>query len=502
VRYCVNPACPYQVRYRRPGEYQDTATTCSDCGAELVDAAAVAAHPAPALAPAAARPVSVLRRVLVSAGIVLAVVLGSNLPLPGVIRVESSFGISQGSPVALHVGWAPFFWAALLVELAAFAVPRWRPLREDGARGRQRLQRVVVGLGLAFAVAASVAAVWTFSSTGMLVGESVALPDGVSPATLVLVLVAGSVFTLLAAWVGGQQGLGAGFSLVVLGDMLVHVQRWVSDSSNRVTAGLTSTGTVAVAVAIAVASGAVLEQIFRRTGPAADERLERPRTLPFPVAGVLPVLFARQVLGLVLASSAFLGPAADEALRGMWASLPAVMFVMMVLAVNATIVLAVWLHRPARVAQAWVRWTAGPDDQGPLLRAQVAARVRAMLPGAIALNGVVLAMWVGPELLRPWLGTTLFDVVFVAALVALAIDLRAEVAGRRMLDLAPAWTLTRPYEVEPAVEALKAAGVRATVRGTRARAVYQFWGPLLPIEILVPPDQVEKARQVLGRTAG
>jgi hypothetical protein len=53
--------------------------------------------------------------------------------------------------------------------------------------------------------------------------------------------------------------------------------------------------------------------------------------------------------------------------------------------------------------------------------------------------------------------------------------------------------------VEPALEALEAAGVHASVRGRHARATFLILGTLLPIDVLVPPDQVEQARAILGR---
>jgi hypothetical protein len=47
--------------------------------------------------------------------------------------------------------------------------------------------------------------------------------------------------------------------------------------------------------------------------------------------------------------------------------------------------------------------------------------------------------------------------------------------------------------------------VEASTRGRHARATFLILGQLLPIDVLVPPDQVEKARAVLGQrdaTAG
>lgn len=36
MKYCPNPTCPNFVEIGEPGEYNDTAATCSDCGAALV----------------------------------------------------------------------------------------------------------------------------------------------------------------------------------------------------------------------------------------------------------------------------------------------------------------------------------------------------------------------------------------------------------------------------------------------------------------------------------
>ena len=49
----------------------------------------------------------------------------------------------------------------------------------------------------------------------------------------------------------------------------------------------------------------------------------------------------------------------------------------------------------------------------------------------------------------------------------------------------------------PALVALAKAGSDAVAPGTAMRSLYQFFGPYLPIRVLVPAHEVQRAREVL-----
>jgi len=495
VRYCVNPECPFQAKFRRPAEYQDAATTCSDCGMALgnVTAASPAAAAAPPSAAAAPWSADLWRRVLVSAAVVAAVVAASALELPGLFPRSGRLGPARPVLTFLSVGMSPFFWAMLLVEAAAAAVPGWRPLREDGVEGRRRLWRVALGIGLVLAVLQSATSVWSLQRSGVIASGSVTSGSVWSAPLLIAVMFGGSLFTVLAARVASQAGLGAGFALVALGEALGEGWQWVLRLESFGDEIPPAAWLFQVVVVVAVVG---LFRFAERPARAAGGEAERPRRLPFPVAGVLPLMVASSLLFTVLAGLANVVSAGREAFEFLIKNDGVRAAVEAVVSVNVAIAVGVWCHRPSKVAAAWARWTA-EKGAADLRRAQVAARVRALLPTALAWNVGLLAVWILPIVSPFEVTSRIFSGGMMVLGVAIALDLAEEARARAAGDLAHAWTLIRPYEVEPALEALRAAGLRAHARGAHGRATQQFWGVLLPIHVLVPPDQVEKARAVL-----
>jgi len=500
MRYCVNPECPFQVKFGRPAEYQDTASACSDCGSALGEVMAAAAAAAAGASPAAAPwPADLWRRVAVSAAVLAAVVAGNVLQMPGLVHEQGPYRIKP-SMTLLSVGWSPFLWAMLLVEVAATLIPGWRRLREDGVEGRRRLWRVALGIGLAFAALQSVTSIQSLERAGALQGNSVTASSSWSSPMLMLVLLGGSLFTVLAARVASDAGLGAGFALVVLGGLISDGWVWVLKLQRL--ADMEEGPFLGVAFLGAGVAGAVW--LFRRAEGrpprAAAEPAERPRALPFPVAGVLPLLVASGLLFGVLGTLQDLIAPLRGGLDLLLKNTALLAVAEAVIAVNVAIALGVWCHRPSKVAAAWARWTGEPGAPLDLQRAQVGARVRALLPAAIGWNCALVALFVAPALIGIGAVAQVLNLASLVIGVSIALDLIEETRARTASgDLATAWTLIRPYEVEPALEALKAAGIPAHARGLHARATQQLWGVLLPIHILVPPDQVEKARAVLLR---
>ena len=53
------------------------------------------------------------------------------------------------------------------------------------------------------------------------------------------------------------------------------------------------------------------------------------------------------------------------------------------------------------------------------------------------------------------------------------------------------------YAVAPAVRLLQSAGIPAFARGLRVRSLLLFFGPHVPIELLVPAEHAARARAFL-----
>jgi hypothetical protein len=87
--------------------------------------------------------------------------------------------------------------------------------------------------------------------------------------------------------------------------------------------------------------------------------------------------------------------------------------------------------------------------------------------------------------------------VTVAGLVVFA-DLADEWKARQRLGAMKAVAAVyRVTEIEPALAVLQQAGIEAHARSARFRSLLRFFGPYVPVEILVPVKQAAEAQAML-----
>jgi hypothetical protein len=93
------------------------------------------------------------------------------------------------------------------------------------------------------------------------------------------------------------------------------------------------------------------------------------------------------------------------------------------------------------------------------------------------------------------------SLVVYVAMVAILMDLSAEWRFRAAEpDAVPVWPLHRVALVEVALEALRKSGIPAHPRGAHHRALMHFFGPYVPIDLLVPTARAREAQQILSET--
>lgn len=110
---------------------------------------------------------------------------------------------------AFDLGLLPMFSAAVIVELAALWVPRWRPLPTAGPVGRERLTRASYRLGLVLAFTQALAVALYLQRVQAFEGEA-----ALSRALAVSTLMAATCFLLLITWFLDAKGLGGGFGVL------------------------------------------------------------------------------------------------------------------------------------------------------------------------------------------------------------------------------------------------------------------------------------------------
>ncbi|MBR1988064.1 MAG: preprotein translocase subunit SecY [Clostridia bacterium] len=178
--------------------------------------------------------------------------LGCWLPVPGIdaevlgrkvegntflnlLSLVSGGALSQGSLLALGV--SPYITSSIIIQLLAGVIPSWQQLSKDGADGRKKIAFYTKVAALIIALAQSIGIAVSFGSAGgtnvELFGGSEILCNGF----IVLMLVAGSMFTV---WLGEkitEIGIGNGMSLLIFVGILSSAGTAIMNSFQDIAVG-------------------------------------------------------------------------------------------------------------------------------------------------------------------------------------------------------------------------------------------------------------------------
>ena len=371
------------------------------------------------------------------------------------------------------------FDAFATVEVIAALVPGWRALRLEEREGRPRLFRAAVLLAMAM-LAVQAAGMTTFLATGT--GELATLR--VSPAAFGIVLAstwlgALAVVMLLVTRVG-PHALGGGFALLLLTASGYTV---LDGDPGFWTSGHPWEPTLLAALALA---GATLLVHRDRLAAWVAAPARSPRAwLPLPAAGLLPPLAAFGVLydhGELVARASGLGHE-WKLLAALLGSdgLPS-MAGRGLVAAMAAVLLGWLLLRPSVLA---ARWQAEPRDAVRVL-------VRALLPsaGLVALVAAVSARKGGPLSASVAVGLVL--------LVSVGRDAWLELRFRSQHgDVITALEVQRPELLGPLRHELERRAIPVHFASLSVRSLLQIFGPLVPVRVLVPAREIERAREAI-----
>ncbi len=454
---CPNPTCPFIARHGRSASYRADAVRCSDCGAALIDDDGAAPSTSVAgahVAPAAALPfpLSVVAAVVVS---VLAAAVAPALSFVPLPYVDGLLSLSTSNLAGLSVGAlgiTPWIEAAIVVEIAALLVPRWRRLRHGGPATRERLARASLVVGAVVAIAEAAMHVAWLRGADL---EELAPALRTFEANIVVVgaLVVGCCLARLAVVVVERIGIGNGFAVVIAGNMVESLL------ANPLPANL------AVAGGCAAAATALAWWAVRTVDDDDDLFVVRPS------AGIMPATVGMR--------------AASGAMRSGDGSV--VIVTIVVVAMACVLLMARLFSSSTTAATLRARLAGHAPTTEEFARAAAAARQALLV--TFVINGVLLAsLLVG--------GVALIEIVVLVAVVK---DVVVEVQARRRAGaLVSIWAFHRFVLVQPVLQALAGVGVEAHLRGAHYRALHHFFAPYVSVDVLVPADDAERARALVA----
>ena len=176
--------------------------------------------------------------------------LGCWIPVPGVAGAEFTEGqtflnllnslsggaLSQGTFLALGV--SPYITSSIIIQLLAVVIPSWENLKNEGADGRKKIEKYTKIAALIIATAQALGIVIGLNSSGYIDSKYFGTtPEWVSIGFVVLMLVAGAMFTV---WLGEkitEIGIGNGMSLLIFVGILSSAGTAILDAFKNITLG-------------------------------------------------------------------------------------------------------------------------------------------------------------------------------------------------------------------------------------------------------------------------
>ena len=402
-------------------------------------------------------------------------VLFGHILLPGVDRAELHF-VARGAPnidaqfSVIALGLNPLVDAFLLVELVALIVPRWRRLRHGGPEGRRALDRAVAAAAIVFAAIQAHLVVRYLESRQDIAGEIyVAGPR--QHWLLVLTLIAGVPVLAWLISIIHRRGVGNGYAVLIVASWLAGAP-W----HEAVVAGYGGLILGAAAAGIIVLGAFAFDA---RTGE-----------LPLPASGLSPISTSAGILAalsLLATLRVLVPPRAYEVIRVLDTNLVVAPALVGVLALAWAWVFA----RPRLWRDQLVRAGLPPVDRGTWLGAAVTSALVLVAAVVLSLVGIRHAPKAA-ALVQTWM---------LLFLTATLLDLRDELTAQRR-GLVGVWPLHSPVLATAAAAKLTAAGIDHHLNSRRTRALLWFFGPYVPIVVLVPADRAPDAERVLRELVG
>ena len=254
------------------------------------------------------------KRILFTLGCLAIFALGTNIIVPGAKEITKNLGflellnlMSGGSLKSFSIfalGVMPYITATIITQLLQMdIIPYFKELKEQGATGRQKLNRINRYLGILFALIQG----YVFSIAFL--GDAGTF--GVVKTTIYLT--AGTAFLL---WLGDQitkKGIGNGVSLIIMAGIVNTLpSTFITAFNELVLAGTFSTWTgiilfaLFVMVYLLIIIGVIYMQLAERRIPIqysnrtssayGGEKSYIP--IKLNTASVVPVIFASAIIGI------------------------------------------------------------------------------------------------------------------------------------------------------------------------------------------------------------
>lgn len=249
--------------------------------------------------------------------------LGTNIVVPGAVSITKNLGFLEllnvmtgGSLKSFSIfalGVMPYITATILTQLLQMdIVPYFSELKEEGATGRQKINKINRYLGIIFALLQGFIFSYAFLKSE---GSLVVLKS-------TLVLTGGTAFLL---WLGDEitkKGIGNGLSLIIMAGIIQGIpsvfisayDSFIASSDKALWMGITSLVLFTILYLLIIVGVIFVQEAERRipiqysNRTASSYRGEK-TYLPVKLnsASVMPVIFASAIIGIPSLIAEFIG---------------------------------------------------------------------------------------------------------------------------------------------------------------------------------------------------
>lgn len=384
----------------------------------------------------------------------------------------------------LSLGIVPFISGFLLVELFSLLTPWGRSAREDGARGRRKLNRWALACSLVVCVSQAFAMLYSLEALTTPGGQSFVASPGIFTRLLgIASITAGSVAAFVLCNVITARGIGNGFCLVVAIESLNGALG--TFELMKFESGSTRSGSSLLLLTLAVAAVFVVLLQRRSAFSVADaDHRSMPSRLPAFPQSLLPISAAFVLLNLPASLASIQGRMPEEEALG-----PIGYLVGLAVVVPALSYVALHLFSSRKRIERNLPNLTPAESFDALLGRRFWLTTAVTTLAVVFLSAMEVYVYADHFLL---------GVAQIVLIVAVVLDLVDEWRFRRRHGDTEVLAELDNVHLAHLVEAgLAERGIGCQVKALHYRSLIFWWGPIYKMNVLVAADRLDEAREWL-----
>ena len=175
------------------------------------------------------------KKILVTLGILAIYRAAAAVPVPGVnaqvleqlfsqnallgfLNLMSGGALENFSVMAMGV--YPYITATIIIQLLIPIIPALKAISQEGDQGRQKMNRITILITIPLALLQAFGQATILRQAGALPGFGFSGPALLSSLTILISLVAGTMFAMWLGQLITEQGIGNGISLIIFGGIV------------------------------------------------------------------------------------------------------------------------------------------------------------------------------------------------------------------------------------------------------------------------------------------